>query len=334
MSVGNQGGDLIDSRGSVRTVPRTFGANPETVAYLEGLYEKYLGELKDVTAELSALWNTGRFRGSRGTYDIEGELYYMLCREAGARNILEMASASGWSTLYLAAAAAANGGQAKINSFELNPVNVQRFRENVISRHPFVTMHEGDCRREFERLNLSVAQPFDFVLLDVHVKDFHQFAFRRIFPQTDGVVFIHDLLPDDYPRNHPESVFFLWLLLRGGVPFLPIATLLEQEGIRRIRRALTSRYTDGSVRTAAKAVLLAVEGSAFAGEQWEKLTAVTYDQFPPRGLEQYTDIPGQLDAVPLTKLLREAMSHRVINRLRRRVSAGGRGRMTSGADEA
>ena len=285
-----------------------FTLSGETFGVIESLYEKYLDELTSLTREMSELLSSGIFEGNPGTYDIEGELYYLLCRETGARTILEMASSNGWSTLYLALAAAKNANGAVIHSFELDPKSVLRFRKNVSARFPFVVMHEGDCRKEFLKLSLQDSGEFDFVLLDVHPKDFPQFAFKHILPRASGIISIHDLLPDQYPRNHPETVFFLWLLLRGGIPFLPIAALLEHEGIQRLRKDLTPRRDHllrGPRPSAAKGILLSAPGAQWQGPLWDKLTAVTYDQFPPRGLEQYTDIPERFFNVSHREFVKE-----------------------------
>ena len=281
-------------------------ADAGTFAYVEGLYETYRSELITLTKELARRCATGAFEGSRGTYDIEGELYYMAVRELRPRRVLEMASAAGWSTLYLASAVAANGGDAAVHTFELLPENVARVQRNVIQEFPFVTMHPGDCRERFRALVAQDPAPFELILLDVHATDFPQFAVREIFPRTRGLAFIHDVLPNNYPWNHPEGVFYLWLLQQGGVPFLPIATLVARPEIARVREALTARHTDGVRGTFAKGIMLAVNGPDFDTPAWRQATGLRFAQFPAKGLDQYPNLPGRLAGVSLRELLRAA----------------------------
>ena len=303
---------LIQSRGT------ELESSARAVAWLEGLYEKYLLELKDLTEQMASLRKAGLFQGPCGTYDIQGELYYILVRERGASRILELGSAAGWSTFYLAAAAARNGmRQSVIHSFEIDPGNAALFRKNIEPRFPFVRLHEGDCRIEFLKPEVLEDAPFDFVLLDVHVKDFPQFAFREVLPKARGFVVVDDLVPDRYPRNHSESVFFLWLLIRGAIPFFPVATLLDQPGIQRLRADLVRRLDviAGGDRHSAKGVLVWIDGVSLQSPFWKRQVQLRFDQFPPRGLEQYSDIPERFSSLPFKELWKEII-RRVVRKPR------------------
>lgn len=92
----------------------------------------------------------------------EGELLYLLARAAGAKRIVEFGASFGISTLYLAAAAADNGGE--VITTEVHPDKCTAARANLeragLSEH--ATVIEGDARQTLA----DVAGPVDFVLLD------------------------------------------------------------------------------------------------------------------------------------------------------------------------
>ncbi len=92
----------------------------------------------------------------------EGELLYLMARASKARKLVEFGASFGISTLYLAAAAADNGGQ--LVTTEVQPEKCAAVRDHLsragLSGH--ATVIEGDARETLK----DVEGPVDFVLLD------------------------------------------------------------------------------------------------------------------------------------------------------------------------
>ena len=246
------------------------------------LYEKYRSDLSAVCTYLAGKLAAGAFVGNTGTFDLEGEVYYLLMRESGARTVLEVGPGSGYSTLYLASAVRDNGGGV-IHCLELAGEYVENMRQNVVSDFPFVRVHQGDCVETFNALDAS--QLFDLVLLDAHRRDLPQFAAEAIFPRARGLVAVDDVVPDARPWTRREGAFYLWFLIRGDVPFLPLANLSDDPEIAELRAELPARTNTykGTYTGKAKAVV-------FNAGPWnppsavQAATALRYDDFQPEDL--------------------------------------------------
>lgn len=92
------------------------------------------------------------------------ELCYLLCRAINAKQVVEVGTSCGVSTLYLAAAVRDNGGGVVIGS-EYEPIKVHAARENIAAAElaEFVDLREGDVLETFKDLS----GPVDFVLFDI-----------------------------------------------------------------------------------------------------------------------------------------------------------------------
>lgn len=92
----------------------------------------------------------------------QGKLLYLTARAANARTIVEFGTSFGISTIYLAAAARANGG--RVVGTEREPAKVKAARANVAAAGvaQFVDVLEGDAMKTLASLEASI----DFLLLD------------------------------------------------------------------------------------------------------------------------------------------------------------------------
>jgi predicted O-methyltransferase YrrM len=118
-----------------------------------------------------------------------------LVREAKARRILEVGSSYGYSTIWLADAAAATGG--KVTSLELHANKVDYARERLaqagLERH--VEFKIGDALETLRAL----PGPFEFVLLDLW-KNLYVACFELIYPKLapGGIILADNML---YPET-------------------------------------------------------------------------------------------------------------------------------------
>ena len=92
----------------------------------------------------------------------QGALLYLTARAIGARNIVEFGTSFGISTIYLAAAARANGG--RVTGTELESKKADAARANIAQAGlaPFVEVLQGDAMKTLA----TFAEPIDLLLLD------------------------------------------------------------------------------------------------------------------------------------------------------------------------
>ena len=95
------------------------------------------------------------------THD-QGKLLYVTARAIDAKTIVEFGTSFAISTIYLAAAARANGG--RVIGTEMEPTKVKAARANVAEAGlaQFVDIREGDAMKTLATLD----GPIDFLLLD------------------------------------------------------------------------------------------------------------------------------------------------------------------------
>ncbi|MCP4319266.1 MAG: methyltransferase [Hyphomicrobiales bacterium] len=139
--------------------------------------QKLLRELHEKASGDQARWADREARGSDtdSGYEIlrlsefylaispqEGELLYLLARASKAHRLVEFGASFGISTLYLAAAAADNGGH--LFTTEVQPEKCAAARAHLkrASLTDHATLLEGDARETLK----GIDGPVDFLLLD------------------------------------------------------------------------------------------------------------------------------------------------------------------------
>jgi predicted O-methyltransferase YrrM len=92
----------------------------------------------------------------------QGAMLYLLARAIDARRIVEFGTSFGISTIYLAAAARANGGE--VVGSELEPAKLEQATKNIeeAGLSAYANVLAGDARETFKSINA----PIDMVLLD------------------------------------------------------------------------------------------------------------------------------------------------------------------------
>ena len=96
------------------------------------------------------------------------QLLYILARASGAKSVLELGTATGYSGVYLARAAVENGG--RLSTVEWDPDMARAARENFEKAgvSAAVDIHVGDACEILEKLE----GPFDFAFMDID-KEFY-----------------------------------------------------------------------------------------------------------------------------------------------------------------
>lgn len=123
---------------------------------------------------------------------VVGELLFVLASAIGARSILELGTATGYSAIFLARACATNGGT--LTSLELDPALAKRARKNLQRAGLSDTAHVicADALTHLSRLESG----FDLVFMDIEKADYARalpHCFRLLRPQgllmVDNVAF-------------------------------------------------------------------------------------------------------------------------------------------------
>jgi predicted O-methyltransferase YrrM len=121
-------------------------------------------------------------------------LLNLLVKESKSRSILEIGTSLGYSTLWLAEAARATGGQ--VITVELREVKAEHARRQIerAGLSQWVEFRIGDARSILK----EVSGPFDFVLIDLW-KDLYVASFDLVYPKlARGATIVADnmLIPE------------------------------------------------------------------------------------------------------------------------------------------
>jgi predicted O-methyltransferase YrrM len=129
--------------------------------------------------------------GQLSVSEEDGRFLRMLVASSGARSILEIGAASGYSGIWLGLGARESGGQ--VIAVEYDPVRAQEATENIrrAGLADVVTVMQGDAFTVIPPLSRS----FDFVFLDAWKPDYQRF-FDLVYPRLDpgGLFVAHNVV--------------------------------------------------------------------------------------------------------------------------------------------
>ncbi len=155
---------------------------------------------------LAAMERLGRENDARETdrarkfFNLDPEtaqLLSILVRSSGARRVLEVGTSNGYSTIWLASAAAETGGQ--IVSIERNPEKQIMARQNLVRAG--LAEHVALILGEATTVVRDLAGPFDFVFFDadrVSAPEQLKFLVPKLAPWA--------LIAADNAISHPDEI--------------------------------------------------------------------------------------------------------------------------------
>lgn len=151
-----------------------------------------------------------RDTGQLAVSDEDGRFLRVLTATAGAKRVLEIGGASGYSAIWIGLGLRATGG--RLTTIEYDPVRAKELAENVrrAGLSDIVTVVAGDAFKEIPKL----AGTFDLVFLDAWKKDYKAF-FEMVFPRIDkgGLFVAHNVVNKksemgdflDAIERHPQA---------------------------------------------------------------------------------------------------------------------------------
>ncbi len=163
----------------------------EVDAYVSGLFGDEDAALRDAAA---ASENAGL--PAISVSPVQGKLLQLLARLAGARNILEIGTLGGYSTIWLARALPAGG---RLISLEADPTHAEVAHANVASAglDGVVQIRLGQALELLPRLAAEPCGPFDFVFVDADkpsALDYFDWAVRLSRP--GGLIVVDNVVRD------------------------------------------------------------------------------------------------------------------------------------------
>jgi caffeoyl-CoA O-methyltransferase len=176
-------------------------------------------EVIEVMARLEARDERERAQGSPGSERIQalhpdsGRFVYVLALAKGARSIVEVGTSHGYSTLWLAAAAKANGGKVVTHDRNLDRITAARKNFADAGLEDVIEIVEGDARQTLRDRTEAV----DLLFIDSE-KSYYETFFDAVYQRlvkgglviADNAISHQDELEDyiAYVENHPnlESV--------------------------------------------------------------------------------------------------------------------------------
>ena len=162
--------------------------DPQAAAVLRRL------EVEDGRERADALAREHRLRSV--TPEV-GRFLHLLVKLTGARNILEVGTSGGYSTIWLASAARETGGH--VTTLEIDPEKVERAQRNISEAGlaGLATIVEGDA---FQTLP-ALAGPFDFAFLDAEKE-----MYLPLLEPLVGLLRSGGLLVADNLLSHAEEL--------------------------------------------------------------------------------------------------------------------------------
>ena len=172
-------------------------------------------EVIDVMARLEMRDQKERAQGLPGSQRLQalhpdsGRLIYVLTLAKGAKNLVEVGTSHGYSTLWLAAAAKINGG--RVITCDHRPERIAAARQNFADAglDDVIEILEGDARETLRGRD----EPVDLLFIDAE-KSYYESFFDVVYPRlvkgalviADNVLSHRDELEDyiSYVENHPN----------------------------------------------------------------------------------------------------------------------------------
>ena len=148
--------------------------------------------------------------GQLAVSDEDGRFLRVLTATTGARRVLEIGGASGYSAIWIGLGLRATGG--RLTTIEYDPGRAKELAENVrrAGLSDIVQVVSGDAFKEIPKLQGT----FDLVFLDAWKKDYKAF-FEMVFPRIDkgGLFVAHNVVNKrsemgdflDAIERHPQA---------------------------------------------------------------------------------------------------------------------------------
>jgi predicted O-methyltransferase YrrM len=137
----------------------------------------------------------------------QGKFLHLLAKMHGARNILEIGSLGGYSTIWLARALAADG---RLVTLEFDPKHAEVARKNIANAGlaEMVELREGRAVDTMQRLIDEKHAPFNFIFIDADKEGYPDYFRLSLKLSKPGTCIVADNIIRDgavVDPNHPDE---------------------------------------------------------------------------------------------------------------------------------
>jgi caffeoyl-CoA O-methyltransferase len=174
-------------------------------------------EMRDERERAQKLPGSGRIQA---LHPDAGRFVYVLALATGAKSIVEVGTSHGYSTLWLAAAAKANGGKVVTHDSNLERITAARKNFADAGLADVIEIVEGDARETLR----DRTEPVDLLFIDAE-KSYYETFFDAVYQRlvkgsvvvADNAISHQDELEDyiSYVENHPNLESSLVPIGRG-----------------------------------------------------------------------------------------------------------------------
>lgn len=142
----------------------------------------------------------------------QGKLLHLLARIQGAKNILEIGTLGGYSTIWLARALSSDG---KLVTLEVEPKHAKVAQANIehAGLSSIVELRLGPALDSLSQLHKEGAPPFDFIFIDADkqtIPEYLEWSVRLSRPGTviviDNVIRDGAVINPEHPDPHVQGV--------------------------------------------------------------------------------------------------------------------------------
>ena len=166
----------------------------------------------------------------------QGKLLQLLAVASGARNVLEVGTLGGYSTLWLARAV---GPEGRVTTLELDPHHAQVAAESLrrAGVGDRVDVLVGPAAQTLDRLAAEAAGPFDLVFVDADKQSLARYVEQALALSRPGTLIVVDnvvrdgaVIDPDHPDDRVQGVRRMVDVLAGH-PRLD-ATVVQTVGVK------------------------------------------------------------------------------------------------------
>jgi len=183
---------LVPSLGAqppAQAAKRRFPTAEEVSRQFLSLHPKPRDEAeKKIIAVMEDMY-VNQSRGMGNILPEDGRLMRMFTETLGAKHVVEIGTANGYSAMWFCLALRSTGGE--LTTHEIDPTRIVLARENFkrAGVEDLVTLVEGDAHETIKKLT----GPIDAVLLDAEKEGFPDYL-KKLLPlvRPGGLIFAHD----------------------------------------------------------------------------------------------------------------------------------------------
>lgn len=143
---------------------------------------------KKILAVLDEMWKNER-DGMLNAPPEDGRLLRVLTESTGAKNVVEIGTSNGYSSIWFGLALRATGG--KLTTFEIDPKKVELARKNFVRAglDSVITVVQGDAHKEVAKLK----DPLDLVFIDAEKEGYVDYL-SKVLPlvRPGGLILAHN----------------------------------------------------------------------------------------------------------------------------------------------